>query len=97
MTLRFADGDVVHDVDIVDLRGGRRCASVIAGERADVRGQRRDGDSAAIDAGDRPLSTRASCALGEERHVFARGARRRLRFVDPLAHAGEEEAGTPAI
>ena len=24
--------------------------------------------------------------------MFARGARRRLRFVDPLAHAGEEEA-----
>jgi acetyl/propionyl-CoA carboxylase alpha subunit len=29
--------------------------------------------------------------LGEERHVFARGVRRRLRLVDPLAHAGEEE------
>jgi 3-methylcrotonyl-CoA carboxylase alpha subunit len=31
-------------------------------------------------------------AIGEERHVFAGGERRRLRLVDPLAHAGEEEA-----
>ena len=31
-------------------------------------------------------------ALGEERHVFCGGAQRRLRLVDPLAHAGEDEA-----
>ena len=29
---------------------------------------------------------------GEERHVFCRGAHRKLVLVDPLAHAGEEEA-----
>ncbi len=31
-------------------------------------------------------------ALGESRHVFAGGAHRRLRLIDPLAHAGEVEA-----
>jgi 3-methylcrotonyl-CoA carboxylase alpha subunit len=31
-------------------------------------------------------------ASGEDRLVFASGMRRRLRFVDPLLHAGEEEA-----
>ena len=30
--------------------------------------------------------------LGDDRLVFARGLRRRLTLVDPLAHAGEEEA-----
>ena len=30
--------------------------------------------------------------LGDERHVFATATRRKLRLVDPLAHAGEEEA-----
>jgi 3-methylcrotonyl-CoA carboxylase alpha subunit len=29
---------------------------------------------------------------GDERHVFCRGAHRKLVLVDPLAHAGEEEA-----
>jgi len=29
---------------------------------------------------------------GDERHVFCRGAGRKLTLVDPLAHAGEEEA-----
>ena len=30
-------------------------------------------------------------ADGDARHVFAPGARRRLSFLDPLAHAGEVE------
>jgi 3-methylcrotonyl-CoA carboxylase alpha subunit len=30
--------------------------------------------------------------VGEERHVFCDGAQQRLLVVDPLAHAGEEEA-----
>jgi 3-methylcrotonyl-CoA carboxylase alpha subunit len=30
-------------------------------------------------------------ALGDERHVFCDGQSRRLKLVDPLAHAGEEE------
>ena len=30
-------------------------------------------------------------AQGEERHVFCRGAHRKLLLVDPLAHAGEVE------
>ena len=30
--------------------------------------------------------------LGEERHVFCHGGQRRLLRLDPLAHAGEEEA-----
>ena len=29
---------------------------------------------------------------GEERHVFCHGQQRKLSLVDPLAHAGEEEA-----
>jgi 3-methylcrotonyl-CoA carboxylase alpha subunit len=30
--------------------------------------------------------------LGDERHVFCRGAHRKLLLIDPLAHAGETEA-----
>ncbi len=29
---------------------------------------------------------------GEERHVFCHGVHRKLLLIDPLAHAGEEEA-----
>jgi 3-methylcrotonyl-CoA carboxylase alpha subunit len=30
-------------------------------------------------------------ALGEDRYVFCEGRMQRLRLIDPLAHAGEEE------
>jgi biotin carboxyl carrier protein len=31
-------------------------------------------------------------AIGDERHVFSSSGARKLSLVDPLAHAGEEEA-----
>ena len=88
MTLRFADGDVEHDVGIV-----RRSASTlnvrIAGDDHVVQ-IRDDEGRLRIDAGDGAFDA-SVVTLGEERQVFAAGARRKLRFVDPLAHAGEEE------
>ena len=56
-----------------------------------MRARRGDDGRLTIDA-DGARFAASVVPLGEERHVFAPGARPRLRFVDPLAHAGEEEA-----
>jgi len=42
-----------------------------------------------LDTGTQRITARVVRA-GEDRLVFARGLRRRLRYLDPLAHAGEE-------
>jgi 3-methylcrotonyl-CoA carboxylase alpha subunit len=88
-TLRFADGDVEHDVRIVpDARG--RLHVEFAGTVVSVSVEPKSGGLVIDDGEARYEASVAS--LGEERQVFVAGARRRLRFVDPLAHAAEEEA-----
>ena len=84
----FADGDLRHVVrvqpqDEHDLR------IVLPARTVDVHFGERDGrlvlefDAVALAA--------TVIAVGDDRHVFADGVRRRLTFIDPLAHAGETE------
>ena len=88
-TLRFADGDVEHDVRVVpDTRGALRV--VFEGADSTVTAARQDG-RVVIDDGTSRYDVSIASA-GDERHVFVAGARRRLRLVDPLAQSGEEEA-----
>jgi len=60
----------------------------IDGERSTLRATRR-GDRWRFDTGREQVDV-GVVRHGDERHVFARGLRRRLRHVDPLAHAGAE-------
>jgi 3-methylcrotonyl-CoA carboxylase alpha subunit len=87
--LTFADGERRHDVAVrgdgapwrVTLPGGEAVAATCT-----ARGRRLD-----VVAGDAEFHATV-VPHGEERHVFCRGAHRKLVLVDPLAHAGEEEA-----
>jgi 3-methylcrotonyl-CoA carboxylase alpha subunit len=87
--LRFADGEAEHRITVHD--GGEGALGLDLPDRTlEVEITREADGSLAIVAG--AARSRASvAALGEERHVFTREVRRRLRLVDPLAHAGEEE------
>ncbi len=88
MALRFADGEAVHDVRVAPQSNGTLRISFASGETV-VRVDE-EADRLLIDEGDARFQA-SVVTLGEDRQVFAPGVRRRLRFVDPLAHAGEEE------
>jgi 3-methylcrotonyl-CoA carboxylase alpha subunit len=88
MRLAFESGEVDYPVELRGsgsarrLRIGGRDCSVAAERRGSELGLHLDGtrfDTVVV-------------ALGEERHVFVDGELYRLRLVDPLAHAGEEES-----
>jgi len=84
----FDEGEARHAV-IVRPRG-RGAVDVIIGDRATAVAFFRDGERLVVDA-DGARFTATIVPAGEERFVFAPGVRRRLHFVDPLAHAGEDE------
>jgi 3-methylcrotonyl-CoA carboxylase alpha subunit len=88
MMLSFADGDAVHQVAVHERAGD--AFEVAFAQRSMTARAQRIGDRLAIQAGDGRYEA-SVVAIGEERLVFSPGLRRRLRFVDPLAHAGEEE------
>ena len=86
VVLAFADGDERVEVR---LSGPFDALSVdIHGRRTGARAER-TGDGWMLDTGTQRITARVVRA-GEDRLVFARGLRRRLRYLDPLAHAGEE-------
>jgi 3-methylcrotonyl-CoA carboxylase alpha subunit len=89
--LTFADGDVGHAVALRP-RGNGRVAVDIEGRTLDAGVTMRNG-RLAIDAEGAPFEA-GVIRVGDDRHVFAPGPglRRRLTVIDPLAHAGEEEA-----
>jgi 3-methylcrotonyl-CoA carboxylase alpha subunit len=83
----FADGEARHEVAVrgdgapwrVTLPSGEIEGKVIAHDRRlDIATGRAEFHATVI-------------PLGEERHVFCRGAHRKLILIDPLAHAGEIE------
>jgi 3-methylcrotonyl-CoA carboxylase alpha subunit len=94
LVFTFGDGDLRHRVAVRKTERGWRVALPPAVHAAEV--------DAAIEARDGRLSIIADgaafaatvIATGDERHVFCAGAHRKLVLIDPLAHAGEEEAGT---
>jgi 3-methylcrotonyl-CoA carboxylase alpha subunit len=88
VSLVFADGETRHDVSVrgngapwrVTLPSGEVAATVATRDRK-------------LDIAKENAEFRATVVPhGEERHVFCRGAHRKLLLVDPLAHAGETEA-----
>ena len=85
----YADGDERCDVR-VEPHGGHDARVVLPARAADVHFTERDG-RLVLEA-DGIASTATVVAEGDLRHVFVPGARRKLMFVDPLAHAGEVEA-----
>jgi 3-methylcrotonyl-CoA carboxylase alpha subunit len=85
----YADGDARHAVR-VEPRGEHDARVTSASRTVDVHFAERGG-RLVIEA-DGSATTATVIADGDERHVFVPGVRRRLTFVDPLAHAGEAEA-----
>jgi 3-methylcrotonyl-CoA carboxylase alpha subunit len=86
--LGFAEGEVRH-ASAVRRDGDRWRVSSPAGESA-ARATEREGRLAIALPGAEFVAT--VVPLGGERHVFLRGGHWKLLVVDPLAHAGEEEA-----
>ena len=85
----FADGDQRHVVRVQPC--GEHDARVVLPSRAvDVHFAERD-DRLVLEYDGTAVAVTV-IADGDERHVFVPGARRKLTFVDPLAHAGEVEA-----
>jgi len=88
IAIAYADGDARHDF-AVRRDGDGWCVGRAAGEIA-ARAFARDGRLViATTAAEFPATV---VRLGEERHVFCHGVHSKLLLVDPLAHAGEEEA-----
>jgi 3-methylcrotonyl-CoA carboxylase alpha subunit len=92
VTAVFGDGDAQH-ATVVHPTAEGAAQVVLPGRALDVAWTVNDGRLVIDAAGGR--FDAAVVRDGEDRIVFAPGARRRLRLVDPLAHAGEvqEHAG----
>ena len=82
----YADGDARHAVR-VEPQGEHDARVVLSGRAVDVHFTERDG-RLVVEA-DGIAATATVIADGDERHIFVPGARRKLVFIDPLAHAGE--------
>ena len=87
IAFRFAEGDSTHDVTLRRDHEGWRVD--LPSGPATVRWTERDGRLVIVSGAAESVAT--VVALGETRHVFFAGAHRRLRLIDPLAHAGEVE------
>ena len=88
LALTFADGELRHDV-AVRRDGDGWSVTAPAGIEA-VRVTERDGRLVITTPQAEFVATVVQ--WGEERHVFCNGRHWKLLLVDPLAHAGEEEA-----
>ena len=82
----YQDGDERGEVRLSGPFGA--LSAEIEGKRIAVRATR-EADRWRLDLGERRIDARV-VRLGEDRLVFAPGVRRKLRYLDPLAHAGEE-------
>jgi 3-methylcrotonyl-CoA carboxylase alpha subunit len=84
----FCAGEARHDI-AVRRAGDGWSVRLPAGEKV-ARVTERDGRLLVATASVEFVAT--VVPLGEERHVFCHGGQRKLLRLDPLAHAGEEEA-----
>jgi 3-methylcrotonyl-CoA carboxylase alpha subunit len=87
--LMFADGGARHAIKI-RARNSGRLRVAIDGDQIEASVMPRDGRL--IIAAEGATFSAVVIRTGYERWVFANGVRRRLTLIDPLAHAGEEEA-----
>jgi len=87
LAFRFAEGDAMHDVAL--RREGIVWRIDLPSGPTELRWSEHEGSLAIACGGAEYRAT--VVALGEMRHVFHGGTQRRLRLVDPLAHAGDVE------
>ena len=87
--LTFADGEARHAIAVRPRGGGR--VGLRVGEREVEASVTLDRARLTI-AADGATFPADVVRVGDERWVFAAGVRRKLVLVDPLAHAGEDEA-----
>ena len=92
VALTFGDGELRHAVAVRRSEGGWRVTlppNVHPGEiTATIKS--RDGRLSIISDGARFDAN--VITAGDDRHIFCAGVHRKLALIDPLAHAGEEEA-----
>jgi 3-methylcrotonyl-CoA carboxylase alpha subunit len=88
LALVFADGDARYEIRARRDGEGWR-VGLPTGETA-ARATERDGRLVITTPGAEFVATVVE--NGDERHVFCHGGQRKLLHVDPLAHAGEEDA-----
>ncbi len=89
VSLRYADGD--DTVDLSVRPAGERSLDVRLPGR-EVRVDLGESDGRLLLGFDGATIRATVIAVGEERHVFAADARRRLWLIDPLAHAADDDA-----
>jgi len=85
----YADADVHHLVR-VQPRGEGQVRVVLPARTVEVDFAERDDRTVLAFEGSAMAVT--VIADGDDRHVFAPGVRRRLTFIDPLTHAGADDA-----
>jgi 3-methylcrotonyl-CoA carboxylase alpha subunit len=88
IAVTFADGETRHDIAM--RRNGDAWSVTLPTGTTSARITNRGGRLAI--ATPEAEFTATVVRDGEERHVFCHGQQRKLSLVDPLAHAGEEEA-----
>jgi 3-methylcrotonyl-CoA carboxylase alpha subunit len=87
----YADGDEHHAVRVQSL-GEHDARIMLPARSVDVHFAERD-DRLVLEFDGTALAATV-IADGDDRHIFAPGVRRKLVFIDPLAHAGEDDAHT---
>jgi 3-methylcrotonyl-CoA carboxylase alpha subunit len=88
----FADGDVRHPVAVRRAGAGWRVVVGAGPAAQEIAATVASRDGRLVIIADAAEFAATVVPSGEERHVFCDGRHCRLLLVDPLAHAGEEEA-----
>ena len=91
LTFVFADGDTRHDVAVRRACAGWRAIVGSGATAAEIAATIHPRDGRLVIVAGAAEFTATVVATGDDRHVFCGGRHCRLRLVDPLAHAGEEE------
>jgi len=90
LSLTFADGETRHDVALRRADHGMAWSVTLPSGVTAARVTERDGRLVIATGESEFVAT--VVPVGDERHVFCNSGARKLSLVDPLAHAGEEEA-----
>jgi 3-methylcrotonyl-CoA carboxylase alpha subunit len=88
----YAEGDARHTVAVRRAGAGWRAVVGTGAAAQEIAATVTPRDGRLVIVADAAEFAATVVASGEERHVFCAGRHIRLLLVDPLAHAGEEEA-----